>query len=355
MEERRCPKCESPIAAENKFCPSCGAKQPREPEQPTLPPVKRKRLEGGLLVEILVIVGFVALGTLAVYSLVSSVSGGDWHALFEKVTVAGAVAPIPEPAAPAPKSATPAQSTRPDEKSEQPKQPGTTLSDLLELPPAAPANAYIALKQGVTARRNNGTISFTCTLENISDIVCTSAGIEVGLYDAASNFIGSCSSWVHRDIQPGEMLELNFENRDNRDAYAFCVTKIGGGVIEKNEETLVPQQSEVLLGAITITTDEIALAQGDSPYRWIEQQDGKKFIVTGPVSQVMRGENDNMWVVKIGNGQSACYVTFLHPDAECVDRMNQLIPDTEACMSGVCVALNLDQPRFILADGAFEE
>lgn len=356
MEERRCPKCEKPIAMEDEFCPSCGIALSQEKEslqetqekpQPISPSTKKKPLERGLLAEVLIIVGFVVLGTLAVYSLSSIVSRRDWGAFFERVTATSAE-PVPE-------SATPAQSAKPDEKPDQQVQPDVMLSDLLELPSTAPANAYMALKQGVTARRSDGVISFTCTLANISDVVCTSAGVEVELYDAASNFIGSSSSWAHRDIQPGETLQLSFENKNNRDAYAFCVTKIGGGFIARDEGSLVPQQSDVLGEAIPITPDEIALAQGDNPYRWIVQQDGKKFVVTGSVSQVLPGENDRMWVVKIGEGRGACYVTFLYPDTALIDRMNQLVSGTEVCMSGVCVALDFDQPRFILADGAFEK
>lgn len=225
MEERRCPKCENPIATENKFCPNCGFELSAEQAQPAQvppipPPTKKAKSARGLwLAAILIIVGLIVAGTLTAYVAVSSFDSAKWGTLFEG-------SPRPESAAPASSAADS------NENAAQQDAPKVTPVRLIELPSTAPANDYITLKQGVTVQYNDGVISFACTLENISGVVCTGAGVEVELYDAAMNFIGSSSSWVYRDIQPGEVLELSFESENAQNALAFCLTKVGGKPIE---------------------------------------------------------------------------------------------------------------------------
>lgn len=233
MEERRCPKCENPIAAENKFCPNCGAEiSPEERPQsdnadetplrevsPIPLPAKKKSSGGLWLAAVLIIIGLIVAGTMIAYMVVSSLGTEKWRAIFGG-------SPIPEPATAASNAVTASENAAQQDK------PKATSSPLIELPSTAPANDYIVLKQGVTVQHHDDTNSFNCTLENVSGVVCTGAGVEVELYDAALNFIGSSSSWVYRDIQPGEVLELSFESENVQKAFAFCLTRVGGKPIE---------------------------------------------------------------------------------------------------------------------------
>lgn len=279
MIERRCPKCENPIATEDRFCASCGAVLLQEETQQLSPAAKKRPSTGRLLMIFsITIVGLVAAGVLAVYSLVSSVSPEDW-AVF--------TAPEPEVAAPVSLPA-----AKPDKKTDQQEQPNVPLSDLPELPSTAPANAQIALKGGVKALSNNDLTTFICTVENISGNVCTGVGVEVALYDAASNCIGSNSAWVYRDIQPSEQVRLVFGGLSSPDVRAFCVTKVSSRSAsetaepemanspEKKETPADPQAESPLSQGLTLLGNVSKRPVGQSGFYLegrIRNDSGKKY------------------------------------------------------------------------------
>ena len=99
---------------------------------------------------------------------------------------------------------------------------------MVELPSTAPANDYIALEQDAITERNDNSVTIAFMLKNISDVVCTDAGVDVEFYDAASNLIGSSGSRIHQVIQPGEQIGLVFGSSMGREAYGFRVTKVDG-------------------------------------------------------------------------------------------------------------------------------
>lgn len=102
-------------------------------------------------------------------------------------------------------------------------------------------------------------------------------------------------------------------------------------------------------GLIHLTPEKIIKAKGNDPEGWVAQQEGKEFIVTGPLLDVSASENGQVRLVKVGRGDGACYVFMLSP--ELFDRLDQITQGTEVCMRGVCVIFS-DQPTaFILMNG----
>ncbi|HWP51777.1 MAG TPA: FxLYD domain-containing protein [Clostridia bacterium] len=204
MEERRCPKCAEPIAAEEKICHNCEFKMPQPPK---INKSKRSVSTGVLwLAALMIIVGLVTVGTLTTFVVISSVGAQNWGAVFS-------VMHEPDSA---------------DMSVEVTESESLPLTEL----PSKTGNDYIILKKALMAQRSGDSIEFACMAENISNVACVGVGVEVELYNAEGNFVGSSSTWISRNIQPGEMVELNFGTFNGQNVRSYRLTKIGGEPIE---------------------------------------------------------------------------------------------------------------------------
>ena len=289
MGNLNCPKCEHPISAKNKFCANCGFELSTEGvgKRKTPPIFSPKHSTRGLwFAAILVIVVLVVSGTVITYFVVSSLGLNSWETYSESK--------------PSQKNATPASSAVASSEN-------TTL---MALPSTATANDYIALKKGLTVWQNDGAIAFACTLENISDVVCVGAGVEVALYDAAFNIIGTSSSWVYRDIQPGEILELSFESENAQSAIAFCLTEIGGKPIDAQHDanskaptTSSGAQSDAQVKAPTPSEGDVPLVHGLT-------------LLDGVVEKVQGGYLQGRIRNDSGETYKSVFINFLIYDSE---------------------------------------
>ncbi len=226
MEERNCPKCMAPVAADEKFCHNCGF----EISSPQAPAKSGQTVSARVLwlAAVLIIAGLVMVGTLIGYVAVSSFNAENWGALFTAT-------PEPGPAASASSKA--AQSESASLRAEPETLPLTEL-------PSTADNDYIVLRKALNAQRSGDKIQFVCAMQNASDVVCTGVGVEVDLYDAAENFVSSSSSWVYRDVQPGEVFALSFAAGNGQNIRSYCLTKIGGKPVEAqlSPEPEAPEQ-----------------------------------------------------------------------------------------------------------------
>lgn len=332
MEERRCSKCSAAIEPEEKFCHNCGTEI--SPLQKKAPIAGKPVPSGALwLAAVLIIVGLVVVGTLVGYVAFSSFSAEGGDAIFT--------------AKPERESTPQTKISIMDEQHQQDRKP------LIGLPSKAPKNDYIVLKEELTAQRDGSQIILACAVQNISEVVCTRVGVEVEFYNTTGDFVGSSSCWEYRDIQPGEVVQLNFETKNEYNIESYYLAKIGGVPVEEVDNA-VAQGEEVELEdnsdeLIHLTPEKIIKAKGNDPEGWVAQQEGKEFIVTGPLLDVSASENGQVRLVKVGRGDGACYVFMLSP--ELFDRLDQITQGTEVCMRGVCVIFS-DQPTaFILMNG----
>lgn len=330
MEEQNRPESEETSLEEMKFS-SGGIKTSQPPE---VPKSKQPVPVGVLwLAAVLIILGIIIVGTLVGYVAVSSINAENWGAFF---------AAKPE------RESTPKIKTSiVDEQRESDEMP------LVELPSTASDNDYIVLKEEITAQRQGDNIQLVCVVENISNVACADVGADVEFFDAEGNFVDSNSAWADWDIEPGERVELYFEIGDGQDIQSYCVVEISGEPIEDMDD--VGDASEEINLAdevLYLTPEEIIEAKGNDPEGWVAEQEGKEFIVTGPLLDVSASENGQVRLVKVGRGDGACYVFMLNP--ELFDRLDQITQGTEVCMRGVCEIFS-DQPKaFILMNGEFE-
>lgn len=332
MEEQRCSECSDSVSEEEKACHKF-----EEPitQPPEIPKSKQSVPTSVLwLAAVLIIIGLVVVTTLVGYVAFSVFSAEGEGTFFT--------------AKPERESAPQTKISIVDEQYQQDKKP------LIGLSSKAPKNDYIVLKEELTAQRDADKIFLRCAVQNISEVVCTRVGVEVEFYNATGDFVGSSSSWEYRDIQPGEVVELNFDTKNGYNIQSYYLAKIGGmpaeevdNAVAQGEEVGLEDNSDEL---IHLTPEKIIKAKGDDPEGWVAQQEGKEFIVTGPLLDVSASENGQVRLVKVGRGDGACYVFMLSP--EFFDGLDQITQGTEVCMRGVCVVFS-DQPQaFILMNGA---
>lgn len=332
MEERHCPKCAEPIAADEEYCHNCGLKIPPIPAVvKSGQPVSTRVL---WLAAILIIIGLVMIGTLTIYVAVSSFSDENWGTLFSAT---------PEPGFAASASS---KARRSEDAVSQAEPEALPLTEL----PSTADSDYILLKKELKAQRNGNEIEFVCAVQNISDVVCTGVGVEVAFYDAAKNFVGSSSSWVYRDVQPGEVIELSFEASGGENVRSYCLTEIGGEPVD-GEDTAAKSggKTDASDDIIYLTPEEIIQAKGEDPDGWVSQQAGKKFIVTGPLVEVSSSDDGQIRMAQIGYDDGVCYVFVMDP--ELFNVLEQMAPDTEVSMSGLCVNFDTEPQAFVLIDG----
>lgn len=308
MEERRCPRCAEPLAADEEFCHNCGLE---------IAPIQvvssKKSVSTGALwlAAILIIIGLVVAGTLTAYVAVSSLGAEKWETFF-------AGKPEPEPAASASNAV---QLNGNTARGAQPK----ALS-FSELPSTAPENDYVVLKKELVAQHNGDKIQFMCAVQNISEVVCTGVGVEVELYNAAENFVGSSSSWVYRDIQPGEVVELDFEAGNGGDARWYCLTKIGGKPVEMQPST-APEETDTPDAVSESSVGKAASADGRPaekeaapafPNSDVSLSDGLT-LLDGSIEKVQRESTCRLeGYIRNDSGRKydAVYIRFVIYDAE---------------------------------------
>lgn len=333
MQEQRCSECSNTVSEEEQACHKCAGPITQPPE---IPKSKQSVPTSVLwLAAVLIIVGLVVAGTLVGYVVFSSFSAEGGGAFFA--------------AKPKRESAPQTKTSIVDEQHQQDKKP------LIGLPSKAPKNDYIVLKEELTAQRDGSKIILACAVQNISDVVCTGVGASVNFLDASGRFAGSSGSWLQQDIQPGEVVELNFETEDEYNIESYYLAEIGGkpvgGASDAAAQSEKAGSGDGFDEETRLTPEKIIEAKGNDPEGWVAQQEGKEFIVTGPLLDVSASENGQVRLAKVGRGDGACYVFMLNP--EMFDRLDQIKQGTEVCMRGVCVIFS-DQPKtFILMNGAF--
>ncbi|WMJ82612.1 hypothetical protein ACS3UN_02825 [Oscillospiraceae bacterium LTW-04] len=330
MEERHCSKCAKPITAEEKMRHNCGDEILSSPQKAPAVPV------GALwLAAVLIIVGLIMVGTLVAYIVVSSFNAENWSVFTTKAER---------------ESALQIEMSVLDERRQQDEMP------LIGLPAMAPDNSYIILNKEITAQREGDKILLVCAVENISDVICTGVGGNVKFFDTSGHYVGSSSASLQRDIEPGEVVELKFEIGNGHNIESYCLVEISGEPLEE-QGAVVPSEETNLTDDLDeelhLTPEKIIEAKGDDPEGWVAQQEGKEFTVTGPFVEVSSSDNGQIRLVKIGQKDGACYVFVLDPAL--FDRLEQIEPDTEVRMRGICINFS-DQPQaFVLMNGAFED
>lgn len=322
MEERHCSKCSAPIEPAEKFCHNCGTEI--SPLQKKVPVAGKPVPAGALwLAAVLMLVGFVAVGTLAVYVAISSFDTQNRTAFFKAK---------PEP--------------------EMSEASALFIKERLDsLPPVASSNPYVILRKGFTVTFKKDTIIFRGSLQNISNEIIAGAGVNLEFFDVERNFVDSKGAWAHRDVLPDEIIELKIEIGNGQNIGMYRLSRIDGRPSDKGGS--VTKDREATDDKIHLVSDKIATAMGDNPAGWVAQQVGKEFIITGPMTYLDSPNGSTKTVVRIGEGTSACYILVDHSGVSSV--LNQIPMGTTIRMNGTSIQLPTLPHVFVLVDGMLEE